>query len=358
MRDHEKLNSVHCMRFLAAAAVVVHHVTTGLGNRSVMVGAAGVDVFFIISGIVIGLALIKEEGAYAFAVKRVIRVMPMYWLATAIYAFFRFGVWGEQPPLDLVWRSLLLIPHFGTNWNPIYFPAWTLTFEMLFYVVATVALLIYRHHAFATCLVLFLAIGVLRIAVPGSTTGAIFSTGICLEFCAGMLIAQLIAKEILPRRQFGTICILVALGLLWKFQSAVVIIREDPLAFHLARPLELGIPAALLVWGVLSFEDSPVFQGRFLQLGGAASYSIYLTHIITIDFTRDRLARWGVQAMEHAASMTCMLVALSLIVGIAVHRYVELPLLNWLKNALLSHRSDDHQHVSVSLSAEPIDTPH
>ncbi|WP_164707956.1 acyltransferase family protein [Paraburkholderia phosphatilytica] len=353
MKANDKLNSVHCMRFVAALAVVVHHVTTGLGNQHVLVGAAGVDVFFVISGIVIGLALIKHESAGQFATKRIIRVLPMYWLATAVYAFFRYHTWGEPQPLDLLWRSFLLIPHFGSNWHVIYFPAWTLMYEMLFYAVATAALIAYRQQAFVVCMVLFGAIGLLRIPVPSSPTDAIFSTGICLEFCAGMAIAQLVARGKRVPPTVGALCVIAGIALLWTYQSAVLIIQEDPHAFHLARPLELGVGATLLLLGALSFERARIFENRWLQLGGAASYSIYLTHIITLDFTGVHLDQWGMPAKAHPVFMSCVLIVESLAVGVAIHKLIEVPVLDWLKRACLPSRRNDEPHVSVSLSAGP-----
>ena len=55
MRDEQRLYSVHFLRFFASASVVVHHVIARYEPK-LIVGAAGVDMFFIISGLVIGLA--------------------------------------------------------------------------------------------------------------------------------------------------------------------------------------------------------------------------------------------------------------------------------------------------------------
>jgi exopolysaccharide production protein ExoZ len=338
VKEANRLNSVHFLRFIAATSVVIHHATTGLGNKTVSVGAAGVDVFFVISGIVIGLSLLKLESPREFAIKRILRVIPMYWLATLAYAWFRHATWGEPEPLDAVIRSLFLFPHFTTTWVLIYFPAWTLTFEALFYIVATASLTVWRKYAFAICLIVFTVVGLSRIPVPGAPTGMIFSTGICLEFCAGMLIALIVDKAVVAPRLLGGVAIVVALGLLWRYQGAVMIIQETPAHFHLARPLELGIPSALLLLGALTFDRCAWLQSKFVQIGGAASYSIYITHVITINALDDRLVRFGFDSRNHPALMSCVFVLAAIAVGVAIHLIIEVPMLRMLRNLLLPRR--------------------
>lgn len=338
MTENEKLNSVHCMRFFAAMAVVVHHVTTGFGNKSVMVGAAGVDIFFVISGIVIGMSIVREEAPYSFAVKRFIRVVPLYWIATAVYAIFRIKVWGMSiSPDDLV-RSFFLWPRFGTDWIAIYYPAWTLTYEMLFYCVASIVLFISRSNAWAVTLAVFTLVGLFRIPVPGAADGAFFSTAICLEFCMGLAFARPIVNGWRPSRMLGAGMLLAGAALLWFNQNDVTLITEQASHFHLARPLGLGIPAMLIVVGMLAFEDAKWLRNRLFDLGGAASYAIYLTHVITLDFTLDRLARMGIEWKAHPLSMQFSLIVVALAAGVATHLYIERPLLGTLKRAFLTKR--------------------
>jgi len=68
------LYSIQALRFFAAVGVVIHHSLTSLGAQmtTVLVGAAGVDVFFVISGVVIG-SMDSRDGVLTFAIKRLIR---------------------------------------------------------------------------------------------------------------------------------------------------------------------------------------------------------------------------------------------------------------------------------------------
>ncbi|WP_321900110.1 acyltransferase family protein [Paraburkholderia heleia] len=334
MRASEKLNSVHFMRFVAAMAVVVHHVTTGFGNEHVMVGAAGVDVFFVISGIVIGMSLLREETPYSFVVKRIIRVIPLYWIATAAAVLFAFSAWGALPTTEELMRSLLLWPRFGTDWHAIYFPAWTLTYEMLFYGVAGAILLASRKHAWTATLVIFSLIGLFRIPVPG-IDGAFFSTAVCLEFCMGLAIAPFIVRGWRPSRFTGMAMIAIGATFAWIYQDNVLLITEQASRAHLARPLQLGLPCAMIVAGMLAFDSARWVQGRLIELGGDASYAIYVTHITTINFVLDRFLRHGIDPKGHPVAMQIGLIALSLAIGVCTRLCVERPLLDYLRNLFL-----------------------
>ncbi len=87
--------SIQILRAVAALAVVALHVghegATRLGPRNPLpdfsVGAAGVDLFFVISGFIMVYAsdtLFARAGAPAtFFTRRLARIVPLYWAATA-----------------------------------------------------------------------------------------------------------------------------------------------------------------------------------------------------------------------------------------------------------------------------------
>ena len=126
------LFSIQFLRFVAAFGVVLHHSTDGFHGH-VNVFAAGVDVFFVLSGFVISYSTKPGETVYEFAAKRFIRVLPMYWLATAAYIGFKYLFWRDLPDQESFIRSIFLIPVLGVNWVPIYFLGWTLVYECAFY---------------------------------------------------------------------------------------------------------------------------------------------------------------------------------------------------------------------------------
>jgi exopolysaccharide production protein ExoZ len=109
------------LRAVAASLVVLDHSLNALVDHaalpatvhrlSYLVGWLGVAVFFVTSGLIMYLTTHARFGSAAearrFAGRRIIRVVPMYWLATALAALPHLG--GTQPA-DIT-RSLLFIPY-------------------------------------------------------------------------------------------------------------------------------------------------------------------------------------------------------------------------------------------------------
>src|SRR5690606_28632535 len=97
------------------------------------------------------MALVTEKSTHQFFAKRVIRVVPLYWLGT-------FGVFGvalllperlDNTTADAagLLKSLLFIPSLkGESVQTLLFLGWTLNFEMFFYAVFALALTISHRH--------------------------------------------------------------------------------------------------------------------------------------------------------------------------------------------------------------------
>jgi exopolysaccharide production protein ExoZ len=330
MRGENKLYSVHFLRFFAATGVVVFHIICALGNP-VTVGAAGVDIFFVVSGLVIGLSIASGETARDFIVKRIIRVMPLYWLATALFMIVSHSTWGYSPDREHILRSLALWPVFGTEWHPIYYAAWTLEYEMFFYAVATVSIAVFRRHALAVCLLFMLMLSVIPVPVPFSHDGAHFGTGMYLEFCAGLTISCAVTR-------FKTIDRKTALLMI---TTALVIFAINFAANSVPRQLQWGVPSALLIVGLLAFDRTPVFSSRWANLGGEISYALYLTHISTIQTVSYLGERMGLSFMKHQVTAVLIAVPACIIVATLVHLSIEKPLLNFMRSILLSRKPSD-----------------
>jgi exopolysaccharide production protein ExoZ len=79
------------------------------------------------SGVVIGTPTTHETSIQTFALKRLIRIVPLYWLATAVALCWAYRFNSSQS-LEHIIRSVFLWPDLHSNWLPAYFPAWTLIF--------------------------------------------------------------------------------------------------------------------------------------------------------------------------------------------------------------------------------------
>jgi peptidoglycan/LPS O-acetylase OafA/YrhL len=106
------------------------------------IGRIGVVVFFLISGFVIPFSIRPERGAPigSFAIRRVFRIYPAYWLSVPLAAFVFFWMVGGTFTAGQFLANLTLLQSvFGIRHaEPVY---WTLVVELGFYALCIVLLL-------------------------------------------------------------------------------------------------------------------------------------------------------------------------------------------------------------------------
>jgi len=325
--DFTVLLSVHFMRFLAAFAVVVHHSAYYFGS-TITVGAAGVDIFFVISGVVIGYATKDGDSVWAFCLKRIIRVMPLYWLATIVYSGFKYFEWSQIPTTESTVRSMLLVPIFGTDWHPIYWPAWTLGYELFFYSLYALLLAAFSKNVTLICALIISFISVILIPVPGAEH-VFVDNRLYFEFALGLVVAEFIKNGGRVSQQFGMVCAIIA----------IIIFSLNYKSNGIERALAWGVPSLLLVIGAFGLESSALLKSKIAILLGNASYSIYLFHITTIEFMLETLKRHGATTEILKEYQIVSIVALStssIAVGIFLHIVIERPLLRALRRAVFT----------------------
>ena len=318
------LFSIHFLRFVAAAVVVVSHSYNVFGfPKQVSVGDAGVDIFFIISGIVISLSTRDGSSPLRFAIKRFIRVVPSYWIATSTMIAFTYYQRKVLPPFEDTWRSLLILPKWGTDWWPIIFPGWTLNYEALFYVAFGLCLLFLKRNVGITCAILFALLASIKVPVPFSD-GAIFKTEICLEFIYGLLLAEWIKTKPQLNHGLGLFCLAAAVVGFFLNQYGAV-----------TRVVGWGVPSALLVVGFIQFEDLPKLRSRLFLLLGDASYPIYLFHIPVMLALREISNDVGYDIRQVPMFAIALATVLSIGVGILFRLAIESPMLKFLDGVLV-----------------------
>jgi exopolysaccharide production protein ExoZ len=138
-----QLVSIQYLRALAALTVLVSHALYWpLESRNealLITGRLGVEIFFVLSGFII--TVIGGEGRFgpvAFARNRIMRIVPMYWLATFLVvalataspSSFRTTV----PTIEGMIKSLLFIPS-DVPKAPLLGLGWTLDYEACLYLV-------------------------------------------------------------------------------------------------------------------------------------------------------------------------------------------------------------------------------
>jgi exopolysaccharide production protein ExoZ len=329
------LRSVHGLRFVAAFAVLVFHSLTAFGPplTGSTPGAAGVDLFFVISGFVIGYVGLEDDPV-TFLMKRLIRVVPLYWLATAAYVLILYYLFKTTPTFEQTFRSLFLIPDFSQSWYPIYYPGWTLCYEMAFYLVFSVPLLWTGRRATVAAAAILAGLSAIPIPVPFASD-AVFGTPLCLEFVFGLLIAEAIRRGHRLTPAMGILSVLGGIGLL-----AMSVADTSP-----SRAIHWGIPAAMIVLGALGLEDKKFWRARLVILGGDASYAIYLSHVSVMTLVYSALEYAGFNLLSDGPGIVLrefLLLGSALAGGTLIHLWIERPMLLVLRygavRARLVHR--------------------
>lgn len=277
--------SIDYLRALAAFGVVVFHAGLFGSDWSFVLGNAGVDIFFVVSGLVMVISS-QHLGPRAFLLRRLVRIVPLYWLVTLV-TFAVDGLDGSHLPEVL--RSLAFIPYVSPESQPLVAPivsvGWTLNLEMMFYLLFTVAMILVRAWMVPVLSVFLLGCAVAGKLLPASgELVAFYTQGIILEFAFGLVLGQaLLSNRLALPPWIGVLCATIG-GLLLAAPISV------PL-----RVLEYGVPAALLVTGAVIAEPwvrrAPL---RVLKLCGDASYSLYLWHLLILSAVFGGAAQLGV----------------------------------------------------------------
>jgi exopolysaccharide production protein ExoZ len=361
----ESIIGIQWLRAVGALMVVVHHARHSVPGSDAwpQFGAAGVDIFFVISGFVMAYTTrdsgktggtgSRIEAARDFFLRRVVRVVPLYWLVL-LWTSRRDLIHGTVTA-DLV-KDFAFVPH----WNAIYpemlwptvIQGWTLNYEMFFYLIFALSLLLGR---LSTIVVMGVLIGLVTfgIAVSGSlqlnssSTDVVrhfYTDSIILEFCYGILLQYGWAAKryaYWPR----TIYILILMA---GFALLAVGYGRAP------RGIVEGIPALVIVWaGIYACAG---LRSRVLGLLGDASYSIYLVHWASFGAAKPIVALITNQGQSlplevQVALLMTIHIFIAILSGIAIHLTIEKPLLRWTQDRFgLTHRKLEQRITSVKQS--------
>lgn len=314
------LYGIQYLRAVAAIAVVVFHAAEKTGNHFA-IGAAGVDVFFVISGFIMWvISAGKRVHPGRFLADRVARIVPVYWLATSVMVVGALA--GLFPNLALstghALASLFFIPvpspSSGELW-PVLVQGWTLNYEMFFYAAFALALFLPRNRQLPVLAGMFAILAVAGTWLKSDDPLLSFYTRpIILEFVAGMLLGQLWLKGRMPRPAVGVALVVLAIA-----GFAAIELFRLPFGERSCGPL-----AFALVLGVLSLESRslvrPMAVPAFL---GNASYSIYLWHTFAISV----VAKITLPFAFHSPLAMLLASVAGVSTGLAAYLVIERPLL-------------------------------
>lgn len=341
-----KMRSIEAARAFAAISVMLMHAANlmrvehfsghvGMGNVFDF-GYVGVDFFFVLSGFIITYVHFSEIGRPGqipkYLWRRFSRIYPIYWsvllMAIAIKALGTMAL-GKGAAFDIAWDdvagTVFLLMGSG---EPKYIGvAWSLQFEVVFYIAFCLLLIDLRIGTIAFCawggIAAASALGIVDVDIPFGLGDAH-----CLQFLTGIVVAVIARRFRLhasPKALVVSIAVLVA---------AIAFEVYGPYGRHApAGRAVLGFASAIILLTLVGIENAGTLKTpHWLSRLGAVSYSIYLGHVIFINLVYSVMLKLGVyHAIPEAAVYAiavCSALTLTALVGYAI----ELPLVDALKN--------------------------
>jgi exopolysaccharide production protein ExoZ len=327
---NKRYEGIEVLRFVAALMVVVLHSTFYVHERLEPgfpvygQGGNGVRLFFVISGFVMitsSQRLIEAlHGWRVFAVKRIIRIVPLYWAVTSL-------------KLAILLATPAVVLHSGADWGHIaksyfFIPAknpageispflgvgWTLNFEMFFYALFAVAMLT-RSRPIAFTAPVLVALSLLSFVKTSDWPAPLFffCDPIVLDFLAGMLVARWAVRG--ARLPDGVSYALALAGLVGLFGPWPFPGDATPAGAFLDSSIRT-ILSSSIVLAAVSLE--PRLSGRVpsaVLFMGAASYSLYLIHPIVAPAVPHVLAGLGWKlpwlALPVSVAVACLAAAIA-----------------------------------------------
>lgn len=319
------LLSIQYLRALAAILVVIFHSGTMIDGAPGTFGAgmAGVDIFFVISGLVMWVTA-RDMAPKVFLMKRITRIVPLYWSVTLFAAFVSFrggiAIGLDESVADLA-RSLLFIAYdSGSEWRrvePIIGPGWTLNYEMLFYALFALGLAMMKRPFWIVSALLVALVAAQMFVAPSAHVAMFYTNSIMVEFIFGMIAGQMIVSGRVAGRWMSLA--LVVAG------AAYIVMNGFGTGL---RAIDYGVGAFVLIVGAAGLEDViRAWPLRLMRLIGDASYSLYLTHIITLGVAGTLLRSLSIRGTILADVIAT---ALCLAVGIATYLLYEKPVGKWI----------------------------
>lgn len=361
MHPHRS-NGLDNLRALAIALVFMYHYMVFVSGEATFgwassVGWVGVDLFFVLSGYLIGNQLFsglvarRDLSLPRFYARRALRTWPVFWLVLAAYFIFP-SVMGGKPPPPL-WTFLTFTQNYQLQPGTAFSHAWSLCIEEQFYLVLPLVVLLAvkvgsrRIQAWLLLLAL-LAFGITARWVLWSEYGleaggkgdgyypnVYYATlGRFDEFLPGIAVA--LVKNYHPllwQRLLARGAALFAVGLV----SVLAILYGVLFHYYID---DYGYPFFMSVFGyslvamafslLVASALSPHSPLQRIKIPGANSlalwsYSIYLTHKPVGFILKGYLAPYALSQPV----LVVVIAAASIALGAVLYRLVELPFMQW-----------------------------
>ncbi len=355
----KKIDLIQVVRGIAALLVCSFHMKTLLNTPTFAYGsfffgsgAIGVPLFFILSGFIIFYTTQNSARSVTsvrvFALKRVVRIVPLYYLVTLIWivGLGQVGYYLARRP-DLLLSALTFVPSFTSTVGPSFgFPpvaiGWTLAYEMLFYLIFCVSLFFGKfRYAVLSLLIISIVVGLPFLVDASVSFDASHAYGFIVRYL------EVMASPVMLYFLLG-----VLLG--WIYQSSFAIKSHTIsflmvgvslvyfwLAYFGIGHLSNNIFANMLSCGALLFsllmwhKNRPISFFKPLVYLGDISYSLYLVHPLVIVFLPKILRSVGFASLAKGPVLFVLAIIVILIISVIIYEFLERKMLSRISHAIV-----------------------
>ena len=358
--QHHIRKEIQFLRAVAVTLVVLSHLGIGIFSG----GFVGVDMFFVVSGFVIGLTMVNEQTSSGkvslkrFFERRFFRIYPplaAMVVGASVYAYFVLAFDRSQDFFIQQARAALFsygnfffmfhkMDYFLQDANSTFFlHTWSLGLEEQFYLTLPIFIAVLaavgRKKVFGERVLVwkrgFAALGVASLASAlaiytgrlgwfSSEFRSVFVFYSTLtrgwEFLLGLLVAVVVAQ----RESLGNVQLQKKYSAMaWLSVAILVCVLVAHPAFAVSQFIVSSVTAfatAVFIYSLTrsSLNKQTIFGNRFFQLIGNSSYSIYLWHWIAVAIAEDVFH-------PATAKYKSVLVVFSIVPALLSYRLVEIP---------------------------------
>ena len=350
-----KLDSLQILRGLAASLVLISHAMREVapiaddraaGFAFQKGGQFGVDIFFIISGFIMTYVTFgSSKGppeASNFLLRRVFRVVPMYWIFTTITILISVVAASTKNHSDTglgyIVSSYLFWPILRADGHstPALGVGWTLNYEMFFYFLFAACIAARGRNAWSLAALAMAALVGVGTMLPNTFSPLWYWTRpIMLEFCGGLVLGYAFLRG--WRLPVPIAAVLVLIGWVWWYFGTSF---PDPVDSYVRVQL-WGVPAMLIVSGfmLVRVPVDAILPSWLSQLAikvGDCSYSTYLCHMFVVRALMIAIDR-AVPAFRNEVTLcVSLLVGVSTVFAYLAFRFIEVPLTRYLDRSFAS----------------------
>ena len=365
-RAHNSIDALDGLRTIAIVLVLFRHAIRAVEDRidsvfdfngwslatPMLNGWMGVDLFFVLSGFLIGGHLIRRRGHFSsktlgsYFGSRALRIIPTYFCVLFLVAagFFPFlKVASEDLSISLIWHMLFLQDYLSSD---IIVAFWSLGVEEKFYIIAPFLVLgIGRLKSIKLRISALVVIGLIPMILRGIHLAYIdfdysylayfetFRSPFHMTFeglLMGVLCAEIYENLTLRTRLKEVQTIIFSIG------TAIIVVHLLPFNLLAAitvydvvfQPLILSIGFGMILLATaLRNSKTGWLTSYFSLIGARLSYSLYLVHMAVIPAATVLTIFFEVKGLAFFATFCIIYLAMSVIMSLIIHFLIEKPFL-------------------------------